>query len=177
MRHLIHNENDPKWLLQARVIEGLKLLAENDLAFDVVAVSHEYLACVPALSEIVPGLRMVIDHLGQPPIQSGEFGQWGEDMKIAAANPNVYAKISGLGTASGMWETWSVEHIRPYVDFVLEVFGPDRCMVGGDWPVSVLAGGFGKAWRAYRDALSHYPTSVQEQVLSKTAISFYGLKI
>lgn len=177
MRHLIHNEADPKWLLQERVIEGLKLLAENDLAFDVVAVNHEHLEGVPIVGEKVPGLRMVIDHLGQPPIQTGGLGQWGEDMRAAAANPNVYAKISGLGTASGMWDAWTAEHIRPYVDFVLDLFGPQRCMVGGDWPVSVLAGGYGKAWAAYREALSHHPADVQEQVLSQTAISFYGLRL
>ena len=177
MRHLIHNEADPKWLLQARVIEGLKLLADNDLAFDVVAVNHEHLECVPVVGEQVPGLRMVIDHLGQPPIKSGEFGQWGEDMRAAARNPNVYAKISGLGTASGAWDTWTADQIRPYVDFIIDLFGPERCMCGGDWPVSVLAGGYGKAWSAYREALSHYPTAVREQVLSKTAISFYRLRV
>jgi L-fuconolactonase len=177
MRHLIHNEVDPKWLLQERVMEGLKLLADNDLAFDVVAVNHEHLACVPLVSEKAPGLRMVIDHLGQPPIKSGEFGQWGEDMRIAAQNPNVYAKISGLGTASGSWDTWTAEQIRPYVDFALEVFGPERCMCGGDWPVSVLAGGYGKAWGAYREALSHHPADVQVQVLGKTAVSFYRLQL
>ena len=177
MRHLIHNEADPKWLLQERVIEGLRLLGDNGLAFDLVAVNHEHLACVPVIGERVPGLKIVIDHLGQPPIQSGGFGEWGEDMKTAAENPNVYAKISGLGTASGMWETWTADHIRPYVDFVLEVFGPARCMAGGDWPVSVLAGGYVKAWTAYRDALSRHPADVQEQVLSNTAISFYGLRL
>jgi L-fuconolactonase len=177
MRHLIHNEADPKWLLQERVLEGLKLLADNDLAFDVVAVNHEHLACVPVVGDKVPGLKMVIDHLGQPPVQTGAFGQWGDDMRIAARNRNVYAKISGLGTASGMWDSWTASHIRPYVDFVLETFGPDRCMVGGDWPVSILAGGYGKAWGAYREALSYHPADVQEQVLSKSAITFYGLKL
>lgn len=176
VRHLIHNEADPKWLLQDRVIEGLKLLADNDLAFDVVAVNHEHLECIPILGERVPRLRMVIDHLGQPPIKSGEFGQWGEDMKAAAANPNVYAKISGLGTAGGMWDSWTADHIRPYVNFALEVFGPERCMCGGDWPVSILAGGYVKAWTAYRDALAGYPAVVQEQVLSGTALAVYGLR-
>ena len=97
MRHLIHNEADSHWLLQDRVIEGLKLLAQHNLTFDVVATTHEHLECIPAVSERVPDLRMVIDHLGQPPIQSGTLGQWGEDVRIAAQNPNVFAKISGLG--------------------------------------------------------------------------------
>lgn len=177
MRHLIHNEADPRWLLQDRVIEGLKLLADRGLTFDVVATTHEHLACIPVLSERVPRLKMVIDHLGQPPISSGTLGQWGEDIRIAAQNPNVYAKISGLGTASGMPEAWSAADIRPYIDFVLDTFGPERCMTGGDWPVCVLAGGYEKAWRTYREAYAAYGSDVQAQLLSRTAIAFYGLRV
>ena len=176
MRHLIHNETDGRWLLQDRVMEGLELLAQRNLTFDVVATNHEHLECIPRLGERTPELKMVIDHLGQPPIQTGTLGQWGEDMRIAAQNPNVYAKISGLGTASGKPDTWSAADIRPYLDFVLDAFGPERCMTGGDWPVCVLAGGYEKAWRTYREAYSSYGTDTREQLLSRTATAFYGLQ-
>ncbi len=97
IRHLIHNEADPKWLLHDRMIEGLKLLAAQGLTFDVVATLPEHMECIPVIGERVPGLKMVIDHLGQPPIATRGLGRWGNDLKIAAENPNVYAKISGLG--------------------------------------------------------------------------------
>jgi L-fuconolactonase len=177
MRHLIHNEADPMWLLQAEVIEGLKLLADAGLSFDVVATLPEHMECIPVIGEKVPNLRMVIDHLGQPPIASGGLGRWGDDLKAAAENPNVYAKISGLGTTSGNWDGWTAEDVKPYVEYAIETFGPDRCMVGGDWPVSVLAGGYGKAWAAYRSILASYPAAVQAKVLSGTAIEFYGLQL
>ena len=67
--------------------------------------------------------------------------------------------------------------MKPYVDYAIETFGPDRCMLGGDWPVSVLAGGYGKAWAAYRSILAGYPADVQTKVLSGTAIQFYGLAL
>ena len=177
VRHLIHNEADPKWLLQGEVIEGLELLADAGLAFDVVATLPEHLECIPVVSEKVPNLKMVIDHLGQPPIASGSLGRWGDDLKAAAENPNVYTKISGLGTASGNWEGWTADDVKPYVAFAIETLGPERCMVGGDWPVSVLAGGYGKAWDAYRSILADYPADVQTKVLSGTAIQFYGLAL
>lgn len=177
MRHLIHNEADPKWLLQDRVIEGLKLLAGAGLTFDVVATLPEHMACIPVLSEKVPNLKMVIDHLGQPPIPSGRLGRWGDDLKAAAENPNVYGKISGLGTTSGNWDGWMAADIQPYVEYAIETLGPDRCMAGGDWPVSVLAGGYVKAWIAYRSILAGYPADVQTKVLSGTAIRFYGLAL
>jgi L-fuconolactonase len=177
MRHLIHNEADPKWLLQERVIEGLKLLAANGLTFDVVAVLPEHMECIPIIGEKTPELKMVIDHLGQPPITSGRLGRWGDSIKAAAANPNVYAKISGLGTASGAPESWTAADVRPYIEYVLEVFSPERCMCGGDWPVSVLAGGYVKAWTIYREVLASQPQDVKDRVLSGTAIQFYSLKI
>ena len=177
VRHLIHNEADPKWLLQDEVIEGLKLLAGAGLTFDVVATLPEHMACIPAIGEKAPNLRMVIDHLGQPPISTRELGRWGDDLKAAAKNPNVCAKISGLGTASGNWDGWTAEDIRPYVDCAIETFGPDRCMLGGDWPVAVLAGGYVKAWTAYRSILAGYPADAQTKVLSGTAIKFYGLAL
>lgn len=177
MRHLIHNEADPRWLLQERVIEGLKVLADRGLTFDVVATLPEHMACMPVLGERVPGLKMVIDHLGQPPISTRGMGRWGEDIKVAAENPNVYAKISGLGTASGLPETWSADDVRPYIDYVLDVFGPGRCMFGGDWPVSVLAGGYVKAWSVYREVAAGWPADVQAQVCNGTAREFYGLTL
>ncbi len=177
IRHLIHNEADPRWLLQDRVIEGLDLLAKRGLTFDVVATLPEHMACIPVVGERVPELKMVIDHLGQPPISTGQSGRWREDIRIAAENPNVYAKISGLGTASGRPEAWSADDVRPYIDHVLEVFGPERCMFGGDWPVSVLAGGYVKAWSVYREVAAGWPADVQAQVCNGTSRAFYGLSV
>lgn len=177
VRHLIHNEPDPRWLLQPEVIEGLKLLAANDLTFDVVATLPEHMACIPVLSEKVPELKMVIDHLGQPPIPSGELGRWAGDLRAAAANPRVYGKISGLGTTSGNFEGWQAQDLKPYVDFAIETLGPERCMTGGDWPVSVLAGGYVKAWQAYRQILADRPAAEQEQILNRTAQEFYRVEL
>jgi len=177
VRHLIHNEADPRWLLQPRVIEGLKLLAAAALPFDVVATLPEHLKCIPVISEQVPELRMVIDHLGQPPVATRSLGTWATDMLAAAANPNVYAKISGLGTASGNWDGWQAEDLRPYVEFAVGLFGPGRCMCGGDWPVSVLAGGYVKAWTAYRALLSDLPDGDRARILAGTAIEFYRLSL
>jgi L-fuconolactonase len=177
IRHLIHNEADPRWLLQERVTESLRLLAGASFTFDVVATVHEHMGCIPILGERIPELKMVIDHLGQPPIGTRPQGHWAVDMRAAADNPNVYAKISGLGTASGMPETWSAADVKPYVDFALEIFGPARCMAGGDWPVSVLAGGYIKAWTIYREIMSAYAPDIQSAVLSRTAIRFYNLQL
>jgi L-fuconolactonase len=82
-----------------------------------------------------------------------------------------------LGITSGNWEGWTADDLRPYVDYALEVFGAQRCMCGGDWPVSVLAGGYIKAWTAYRSLIAALPGADHERVLAGTAIEFYGLRI
>ena len=67
--------------------------------------------------------------------------------------------------------------VRPYIDHVMKVFGPERCMFGGDWPVSVLAGGYVKAWSVYREVAAGWPADVQAQVCNGTARAFYGLSV
>jgi L-fuconolactonase len=175
-RHLIHDEPDSKWLLQKEVLESLQILADYHLPYDVVGILPEHIATALAVADRVPSLKMVFDHLNQPPIASKEkFGRWGELMKEASKHPNFYAKISGLGTASKHAE-WLKDDIQPYIEFVLQHFGVDRCFCGGDWPVSLLAGSYSRTWSIYREVLdSLLNEEQQKQVYSDNAIAFYQL--
>src|SRR6476659_2980385 len=105
VRHQIHDEKDPEWLLQPAVIKSLEILAAYNVPYDVVAVFPAHIETAVEVARKVPSLRMVFDHLSQPPISSKEkFGEWGKLMKKASSYKNFYAKISGLGTASGNFE-------------------------------------------------------------------------
>lgn len=102
VRHLIHDEPDTEWLLQTEVLESLGILAKNNIPFDVVGILPAHIETALKVAERVPGLKMVFDHLNQPPVASEErFGQWGELMKEAAKYPGFYMKISGMGTTTG----------------------------------------------------------------------------
>lgn len=177
VRHLIHDEPDAQWLLQDTVIESLKILVKYNLTYDVVGILPEHIRTVLTVTEKVPELKMVFDHLNQPPIAKGEkFGEWGDLMKAAAANNNFHAKISGLGTVVKKEHNWSAADIKPYVAFVLEHFGADRCFCGGDWPVSLLAGSYAKTWAAYREVTaSLLDDAAKEKVYSINATNFYKL--
>ena len=126
----------------------------------------------------VPELRLVFDHLNQPPILSKErFGQWGELMQAAAGHPGCYVKISGLGTASGNFQGWKAADLEPYIGFALRYFGEDRCLCGGDWPVCLLAGSYERTWKTYRDLLRDLlEEEGREKVLYKNAERFYKLQ-
>lgn len=190
VRHLIHDEADPRWLLQDTVIESLRLLEKAGLVYEIVGVIPAHIETALRVAEEVPGLRMVFDHLNQPPISTGRasltcdfasgagalFGQWGELMKTAAGSENFFVKVSGLGTASHMGDRWQAEDIAPYVEFVLKHYGEGRCWCGGDWPVSLLAGNYTTTWKIYRQVLSGLLSEdAQERVLLGNARDFYRL--
>jgi L-fuconolactonase len=199
VRHQVHDEPDAKWLLQPVVIESLRILAGHDIPYDIVGIKPEHIETVLRVAEKVPGLRMVFDHLNQPPIAktlrpfdpstlrqaqgSGlraqdKFGRWGELMKTAAAHRNFYAKISGLGTTSGNFDGWKADDIKPYIEFVLQHFGSDRCFCGGDWPVALLAGSYSQAWKAYEEVIDALMTTEEsEKIFYTNAKQFYKLAI
>lgn len=177
VRHLIHDEPNADWLLQENVIESLKILAVKKITFDVVGVLPAHIETVLKVANKIPDLKMVFDHLNQPPISTKEkFGQWGKLIKEAATNKNFHAKISGLGTTTKSVDGWTGDDIKPYVEFALEHFGEDRCFCGGDWPVSLLAGSYGKTWGIYKQVLNSILDEQQLQnVYYNNAINFYQL--
>ncbi len=176
VRHLIHEEQDPKWLQGKTVLGGLALLAEHGLTFDAVTVSPEQLASVPVIAERLPELKIVIDHLSKPPIKDKGWGVWAELMAECARYPNVCGKVSGLNTAADP-ESWSADDLRPYLDFALEHFGAERLMFGSDWPVAILAGDYLRVKVETERAVAHWSEAQQKALFADTAISFYRLDV
>ena len=175
VRTLIHDLPDPDFLVRPAVAEGLALLEQAGLTFDVVAVLPRHLELVPLLSERHPGLRMVIDHLAKPPIGLASRKPWWDLIAAAAENPRVYAKVSGLYSATGDLAAWTKEEVRPYFERAVELFGPERLMYGGDWPISVLAGGYTRVWQGLAPLFDSLGPGDREQVLGRTAASFYSI--
>ncbi|GLI26647.1 metal-dependent hydrolase [Agromyces rhizosphaerae] len=175
VRTLIHNQADPDWLLRPDVDEGLSVLEGYGLAFDVVSVLPRHLEHVPVIAERHPDLRLVIDHLSKPPIGLADREPWWSLIAAAAEHPNVHAKISGLYSATGDPAAWTTELVEPFVDRAVEVFGFDRLMYGGDWPISILAGGYTRVWNGLRPIFERFAPHEREQVLGRTAASFYRL--
>lgn len=174
MRHQIHDEPDPRWLLQGAVLDSLRLLADAGVPFEVVAVLPEHLELVPRVHELVPGLRLVIDHLAKPPIAARGWEPWATQLARAASIPSVFAKISGLDTAADPTD-WSAADLQPYVDHALDVFGARRLMFGADWPVLRIAGEYADVVRATEAVLAGRTRAERAAIWSGTAQAFYGL--
>lgn len=177
VRHLINDEHDHNWLLQPAVIESLEILSNNFLSFDLVGVKIEHIKAAVEVAKIIPHLKMVFDHLNHPPIGTHEqFGAWGDAIAEAAAMPNFYGKISGLGTCCVNFNDWSAITIEPYVAFVLQHFGVDKLMIGGDWPVSLLAGDYITTLHQYQIVIRNLVSPEnQEKIYATNAAAFYRL--
>lgn len=174
IRHLIHNEPDPDWVVQPAVLDALRMLSRVGLAFDVVAVLPRHLEHVPALAAAIPDLTLVIDHLAKPPIGSDDLEGWRTRLAAAAEHPNVFAKVSGLDTAAGSPD-WTPDDLRPAFEHALAVFGADRLMYGGDWPVTLLGGGYTRQHAAFEALTAALSPAERAAIRAGTATRAYGL--
>lgn len=175
VRNLIHDIPDPDWLLRPEVDEGLGVLEDAGVTFDLVSVLPRHLELVPILVKRHPRLKIVIDHLSKPPIGLPEREPWWQLIARAAEAPLVHAKVSGLYSATAQSSSWTPDAVRPFFDRALEVFGADRLMYGGDWPISVLSGGYDRVWDGLSVLFSELDVHDRQAVLGGTAERFYGI--
>ena len=179
LRNLTHNyadkkyESDDKWILRPVVQETLAIIEKSGLSLDYVAVNSAHIQNVPILARNFPNLKIVIDHLAKPDIANKVWEPWASLMEEAAAYPNVFAKISGLNTASA--PGWTVADWQPYVDFIVATYGAKRTMLGGDWPVILLANNYVEVWKAQVEVISKFSEEEQEWIKFRTAQYFYSL--
>lgn len=175
VRHLTNMEADPDWVVRAEVIEGLAVVADHGLAFDAVPIDPHQLEHVCTLAERLPELRIVLDHLGKPPLLESGWEPWASSIARIASYPNVAAKVSaGLDIVAG-WERWELAAFSPYLEHALETFGPERLMAASNWPVVLLAGDYVDVWAQTRQGLAHLSAAEQERILSGTATEWYRL--
>jgi len=172
VRHLIHNEDDPHWILRAEVLESLALLEERDILLELPVVFPRHLGDIPRLAERFPRLRLVIDHLGKPPLGTDDLEPWERDLRAAAACPNVLAKLSGLNTATARRD-WRVDDLLPACGAALDAFGPDRLLCGSDWPVALLNGDYDRVWTATRQIAEAIAGADADGLLGENAARVY----
>lgn len=173
IRHMVHDEDDPEWLLRPDVHRGLRTVADAGLAYDLLVRPRELPAALDT-ARAFPDLRLVIDHLAKPPIASGETETWSGLMEPFRELDHVSCKLSGMVTEAD-WITWTTGDLRPYVHRALDVFGVERVMYGSDWPVCLLAGSYDTVKSALEEALPALSSEDRAKVFGGNAIRFYGL--
>ena len=175
IRHQVHDEDDPAWLLRDDVLRGLEAVVGSGLVYDLLVRTRE-LSTAFEVARQFPDARFVIDHIAKPPIASGAIDAWARGMEPFSRLPNVHCKLSGMGTEAG-WEHWTVDDLMPYAQRVLDWFGPDRLMFGSDWPVCLLAASYEEVVGVARQLLQGLPEGVREDIMGTNAIRCYGLTL
>ncbi|MBR0968983.1 amidohydrolase family protein [Bradyrhizobium japonicum] len=161
IRHQVHDEADPDWLLRAEVRRGLAAIFARDLAYDFLVRARELPAAI-ATAQAFPHARFVLDHAAKPPIADGGSADWSDRIAALAACGNVWCKVSGLATEA-VWNDWDAERLFPFVAHAATCFGEDRLIFGSDWPVCLLAGSYG----AIKGALEACLTKLGQQLRDK----------
>ena len=173
VRHQVEDDPDDDWLIAEETIRGLREIAARGLAYDVL-VRPRHMKHVPTVAELVPNLRMVVDHIAKPMIADAIVEPWATDMTKIASIPGVYCKVSGMVTEADH-HNWKVEDLRPYVAHVREQFGMDRLMFGSDWPVCLLASSYGRVFDAALEAMGPMTKDERNSFLGGNARRFYRL--
>jgi L-fuconolactonase len=174
IRHLVHLEEDEHWIMQAPVLESLRLLEERGLILEVPVVFPRHFGDVGTLAARFPQLRIVVDHLGKPPLGTGLMRAWEAKLRALAAFDNVFGKVSGLNTTLEKPD-WESDDLRPAFDVALDAFGADRLLWGSDWPVAVLNGTYEQVSAATRELVAAATGRDAAAILGGTAERLYAL--
>ncbi|MEO3941359.1 amidohydrolase family protein [Paenarthrobacter nicotinovorans] len=173
VRHLIHDDPRSDFLDLPNVRESLALLARQGLTFDIPDAFPRHLGSAVRLAREIPQLTVVLDHLGKPPLADpGLMESWNADFRALGREPNSVAKLSGLHLPG---VEYTADALRPLFESALEVFGPQRLMIGCDWPVSILGAPYGRTLEVLLELVSSLSPAEQDAVLEGTAIRTYGL--
>jgi predicted TIM-barrel fold metal-dependent hydrolase len=175
IRQVLHVPETPAgYCLSPAFIKGVRLLGERGLSFDLCMRPAELLDAV-RLIDACPDMRFVLDHCGNGDVQARDRSQWARDMAAIAQRQNVIGKVSGI-IVSAKSGAWTMETLAPIVNHTLDVFGPDRVMFGGDWPVCTRVASFRDWVETLKAIVYDRPIDEQRKLFHDNAVRFYGLK-
>jgi L-fuconolactonase len=170
VRRLLQDE-PPGFATSAMFVEGVRQLAAHRLSMDLCVRQYQ-LDEVARLVEACPDVVFVLDHLGKPVITPDHYEPWAAAMTRLAELPNVRCKLSGLATEASA-DARTTGALRPWLEHALETFGPDRCMVGSDWPVVTTATTYARWFDVLLDVMSEVSARDRARVLRMTAQETY----
>ena len=173
VRHVVQDEPDPRFLLGEAFVRGLRTLRQFGLTYDLLVYPQQLPAAIE-IARLLPEQPFVLDHLAKPQIKAGDIEEWRRDIRALAGRPNVCCKVSGLVTEAA-WKRWQRADFAPYLEAVLEAFGPERLMFGSDWPVCLLSAEYREVVGIVEDLFARLTPGERGAVWGGTAARFYGL--
>jgi L-fuconolactonase len=174
LRQVLHGSETPAgYCLDRGFVRGIQLLGDLGLSFDLCMRPGE-LADGARLAELCPSTRFILDHCGNADIFAKDLDPWRRGLAAVAKQPNVCAKVSGI-IASVKGRPWKPDDLAPIINHVLEEFGPDRVVFGGDWPVCSLGASLVDWVQALRQVVSARGYEEQNKLFHHNALRVYRL--
>ena len=173
VRRIIQFESDIEFCLQPRFIEGVQLLPQYGLSFDICIIHYQMANTIKMVAQC-PEVQFILDHIGKPDIKNGVLDPWRAEIKTLSAFPNVSCKLSGLVTEADH-QHWTKEQLKPYIDHVIDCFGFDRVLYGGDWPVSYQATAYPRWVETLEWAVAGCSEDELRKLFHDNAAAFYRL--
>ncbi len=173
-RHIAQAEPDD-FLARPAIIRGIRQLGQHGFTYDIL-IKPPQLPAALQLVQALPQQRFVIDHGAKPYIAAGEHQAWATAMRQLASYPQVYCKLSGLVTEAH-WQHWTPQQLAPYLDTLLELFGPQRLLFGTDWPVCLLAASYQQVVQLVAQWCAPLSPAEQQLIWHDVAVSFYQLNM
>ena len=172
IRHVVQDEPDDRFILGEAFNRGIDRLLETRLVYDILIFERHLPYAIEFVKRHSEEQLFVLDHIAKPKIAAGEMQPWADNLRKLAAFPNVFCKLSGLVTEADI-HNWTPDQLRPYVETVLDAFGPDRVMFGSDWPVCTCATTY-SSWRGLvGEFISRLNEQEQAQIMGGTALKAY----
>jgi predicted TIM-barrel fold metal-dependent hydrolase len=174
VRQILHPKETPAGLcLQPQFIKSVQLLGELGLSYDLCLRPGELTDGVK-LIEACPGTRFILDHCGNADVRAQDRVPWQRGMASVAKRPNVVCKVSGI-VVSAKPGQWTADDLALFVKHTLDVFGPDRVMFGGDWPVCTQTATYKQWVEALQSIVKSRSEGEQRKLFHDNAVRFYGL--
>lgn len=174
VRHVVQSEPDDRFLMQPDFLRGVRTLEEFDLTYDIL-IYPRHLSVASEFVARFPRQRFVLDHLAKPLIKAHKLKPWDAEIRALGKFSNVMCKVSGLVTEAD-WRAWRADDITPYLDAAFEAFGPERLMIGSDWPVCTVAASYAQVMELIINYLDRFPAAVRDAVLGGNAQAFWKLQ-
>ncbi len=173
LRHVLQDELEDDFMLRPEFKRGISRLAAHGLVYDIL-IYPRHLPLAVQLVRAFPNQQFVLDHLAKPLIAKGQIEPWSRDLRELARCPNVACKLSGMVTEA-RWNAWRREDFLPYLEVALEAFGPERLMIGSDWPVCTLSGDYGSVMAIGMDYIQPLSASERDSILGGACARIYRI--
>ncbi|MEM7532864.1 MAG: amidohydrolase family protein [Chloroflexota bacterium] len=173
IRRIIQFEEDIAFCLRPDFVRGVQALPDYNLSFDI-CINHLQMANTIQMVAQCPNVQFILDHIGKPDIKAQCFDPWRAELRTLADFPNVWCKMSGLTTEADH-EHWTREDLKPYIDHVIESFGFERIIFGGDWPVATQATTYQRWVETVLWAIQGASEDEMRQLFYENAVDFYRL--